>query len=113
MDPRLSQSAAVMPVDRVTAAAIMAAPDFVILGVPVENGVVLLASTELRGAELRAEVERDWYFMNDRIAPPPVTYHLRADLKSYVTVVAPNYVAAFERLLRMNWVPKGVKALDA
>lgn len=66
-------------------------PDFVIVGVPADGRVMLMASTELNEVELRAETERTRYF-------------LTTQMRGYVVVIADNYPEAFARLFG-QWSP--------
>lgn len=82
-------------------------PDFVIVGVPADGRVMLMASTELNEVELRAETEFDeWpdrYGML-RAEPRRTRYFLTTQMRGYVVVIADNYPEAFARLFR-QWSP--------
>lgn len=82
-------------------------PDFVIVGVPCEAGVMLMASTELNEVELRAESDYDRYaddFGMLRYTNPRHRYYLTTQMRGYVVVVAPTYPEAFARLFG-QWSP--------
>jgi hypothetical protein len=90
-------------------------PDFVLVGVPRPDGTVeLWASTELSYAELEAEIKYRPYLLEDLIgridypAPEPMsrTFTLRAGLRKFMIVRAPDYRAALEALItNPSWDP--------
>lgn len=84
-------------------------PDFVICGAPRANGgVAIFASRELTQAELNAELieHTDIYGILAAVEPNPVDvrYVLTATTKSFVQVVAEDYVSALRRLFE-EWTP--------
>lgn len=84
-----------------------ARPDFVIVGVPCEAGVMLMASTELNEVELRYEADRDEWadpFGRICVTPPRHRYYLTTEMRGYTVVVAPTYPEAFARLFG-QWSP--------
>lgn len=82
-------------------------PDWVMLGVPYPDGVLLIASRELNHAELRSEYERrdsvNWDEPVVRNAGRAVVV-LTAQLKRLVMVQADTYGQAFDHLFR-QWRP--------
>ena len=92
-------------------------PDFVLVGIPVPDGVELWASTELTYAELEAETRYRRYedysfeelFASPYYPPPEVVSHtvtLRAGLARFVVVRAPSYPEALAALIKHpGWEP--------
>ncbi|WP_143546286.1 hypothetical protein [Rhodococcus sp. 14-2496-1d] len=80
-------------------------PDFVMVGVSTDDGVMLLASNELTEAEL--DVERDIVrdFLGSRQTVVNERYTLSAEMRRYVTIVAPTYADAFATLFK-TWTPE-------
>jgi hypothetical protein len=85
----------------------MSSPDFVVLGIPHEDGVMLLASNELSAAELEVEVDQVPYYRGANIGfLPGVKYiTLTCHIGSYTIVTAPTYAEAFRNLFNA-WTPK-------
>jgi hypothetical protein len=90
-------------------------PDFVLVGLPLPDGTVeLWASTKLSYAELEAETRFRPHLFEDLVgridypAPEPVshTFTLRAGLRKFIIVRAPDYRAALEALITdPSWDP--------
>lgn len=87
-----------------------AAPDFVLLGVQMGDGVAIYASTKLTDAELRSEtsVEVDAYHplahVMTRLRPGRTLHFISATMKEYVVAFGPTYADAF-RYLMQTWQP--------
>lgn len=83
-------------------------PDWVMLGAPDRDGVVIYASNELGVTELRAIVSRRPLRGDDRVcARPPAIDHmvLSAAMKTYVWVRGRTYEEALRTLL-LQWQPQ-------
>jgi hypothetical protein len=87
-------------------------PDFVILGVPLEDGrVMVIASNELTLAELQAETdirERPFWEAGSafrQFDPGPTTYYLNTTMTSVVICFGNDYAEALRTLLD-GWKPK-------
>lgn len=83
-----------------------APPDFVVFGVPLDDGTVMLyASNELSEIELRHEVENAFLEEEYHLFSPPVDhFFLSTQMRSIVVIHAINYAAAF-RALMDSWQP--------
>jgi hypothetical protein len=85
-------------------------PDFVIIGIPREDGwVQLLASRELGHVELRAEWNHRYITDIEYLDPVSVQrtnahYLVTADLRTYIFIAAPDYPTAFSYLFE-KWAP--------
>lgn len=84
------------------------APDWVMLGASMVDGsVMLLASKELTYGELEGEVdevELDRSMRYGTLAPS-MRYRVRADMKTFVLITAPDYERAFAHLFT-QWKPE-------
>ncbi|KQU33557.1 hypothetical protein [Rhodococcus sp. Leaf233] len=79
-------------------------PDFVMVGATMDNGVMLLASTELTYAELESERDIIRHFGGHIQQVVNVRYTLSTEMREYVTIVAPTYAEAFDTLFK-RWSP--------
>jgi hypothetical protein len=83
-------------------------PDWVVLGVRTDDGVIVIASTEMTQAELRYEVdlEHDFRSVTARAVPNRDTqrYHLTTTMKRFVMVMGATYAEAMTNLFGM-WSP--------
>lgn len=80
-------------------------PDFVILGVPhPDGGVMVLASTELREAELQYEADYVESLFHSRPERVWEEYRLTTRMRSYVTVIGDSYPDALSKLFG-QWSP--------
>lgn len=80
-------------------------PDFVMVGVTIDEGVMLLASNELTEAELNVERDIVRDFPGSRQMVVNERYTLSAEMRRYVTIIAPTYAEAFATLFK-TWSPE-------
>jgi hypothetical protein len=96
----------------------MSSPDWLIIGVQRGPSEYLIyASTDLTSAELNSELQNygDMYgdmgnspYYQPTGMPPIYRHTLRAEMGSYVAVVAPSYAEAMQALFQ-QWKPEAKK----
>lgn len=82
-------------------------PDWVMLGVQHENGVLVFASNMLSQAELRAEYDRYEDITNGPFLfarPLRARFFIEAEMKQYVMIFGADYADAIRRLFD-EWSP--------
>lgn len=86
-------------------------PDWVVLGSPHQNGVMILASKDLTQAEL--EFERDDLMAWGRVEAVASHYRitLTVEMRTYVVVFADTYAEAWQRLFQ-QWQPEEPTAIE-
>ncbi|HKU53030.1 MAG TPA: hypothetical protein VJQ25_11215 [Nitrospira sp.] len=81
------------------------APDWVMLGVTVDDGVLVFASDELTQAELREEVDVDiMAFGTVHVVDALKHYELNAETRSFTWARGATYAEAIQTLMR-TWAP--------
>lgn len=83
----------------------MMRPDFIVVGVTYDNGVLLLASKTLSYAELKREIELpDFFDYRTKDLPPKEDVRIIAKIKDYIEVWDETYSGAWQELFRC-WSP--------
>jgi len=85
----------------------LSSPDFVVMGMPHEDGVMLMASNELSAAELEVEYDMIPYDRGMYIGhiPGQRSITLTCHIGSYTVVYGDTYAEAFRRLFDA-WTPQ-------
>lgn len=84
------------------------APDFVVIGGPYNDGVMLMASKALTRAEMRTRMVNERTVLQDyyNTTPPIYRVHLVVTMREdYVMIKAPNYSLAWQELFQC-WNPE-------
>src|SRR5262245_36294982 len=80
-------------------------PDWIMLGVPRGDQVMVFASTELDRAEI--EMIRDWITRSwDSLIPATAEIRLQASMRTCQMAIAADYRTAIRILLDQGWAPQ-------
>lgn len=83
-------------------------PDFVLLGIQRDDGVMIIASDKVTEAELETQFDEIEYWTSPyerNLVPGARSITLTCFLRDYVVVYAPTYGEAFRNLFE-QWTPK-------